>query len=105
NFAYELCLHRITDEQAAALDLSRVRVLFNGADPIKAHVIQRFMEKFNTQSRLRLDTFLPCYGLAEVKLLVSGVTGPLNAISLDRDRLNAHLLQTSQDQTAVQVVS
>ncbi|MEX7477427.1 AMP-binding protein, partial [Acinetobacter baumannii] len=34
NFAYELCLHRITDEQAAALDLSRVRVLFNGAEPI-----------------------------------------------------------------------
>ncbi|HHP4823145.1 TPA: fatty acyl-AMP ligase [Acinetobacter baumannii] len=105
NFAYELCLHRITDEQAAALDLSRVRVLFNGAEPIKAHVMQRFMEKFNTQSRLRLDTFLPCYGLAEVTLLVSGVTGPLNAISLDRDKLNAHLVQTSQDQTAVQVVS
>ncbi|HGW3616529.1 TPA: fatty acyl-AMP ligase [Acinetobacter baumannii] len=105
NFAYELCLHRITDEQAAALDLSRVRVLFNGAEPIKAHVMQRFMEKFNTQSRLRLDTFLPCYGLAEVTLLVSGVTGLLNAISLDRDKLNAHLVQTSQDQTAVQVVS
>ncbi|HHP8097419.1 TPA: fatty acyl-AMP ligase, partial [Acinetobacter baumannii] len=105
NFAYELCLHRITDEQAAALDLSRVRVLFNGAEPIKAHVMQRFMEKFNTQSKLRLDTFLPCYGLAEVTLLVSGVTGPLNAISLDRDQLNAHLVQTSQDQTAVQVVS
>ncbi|HAV5381163.1 fatty acyl-AMP ligase [Acinetobacter baumannii] len=105
NFAYELCLHRISDEDAAALDLSRVRVLFNGAEPIKAHVMQRFMEKFNTQSRLRLDTFLPCYGLAEVTLLVSGVTGPLNAISLDRDRLNAHLVQTSQDQTAVQVVS
>ncbi|MFW6552888.1 fatty acyl-AMP ligase [Acinetobacter baumannii] len=105
NFAYELCLHRITDEQAAALDLSRVRVLFNGAEPIKAHVMQRFMEKFNTQSRLRLDTFLPCYGLAEVTLLVSGVTGPLNAISLDRDKLNAHLVQTSQEQTAVQVVS
>ncbi|EXE47905.1 AMP-binding enzyme family protein [Acinetobacter sp. 766875] len=105
NFAYELCLHRISDEDAATLDLSRVRVLFNGAEPIKAHVMQRFMEKFNTQSKLKLDTFLPCYGLAEVTLLVSGVTGPLNAISLDRDKLNAHLVQTSQDQTAVQVVS
>ncbi|EXB68368.1 MULTISPECIES: fatty acyl-AMP ligase [unclassified Acinetobacter calcoaceticus/baumannii complex] len=105
NFAYELCLHRISDEDAATLDLSRVRVLFNGAEPIKAHVMQRFMEKFNTQSKLKLDTFLPCYGLAEVTLLVSGMTGPLNAISLDRDKLNAHLVQTSQDQTAVQVVS
>ncbi|MFI7968694.1 AMP-binding protein, partial [Acinetobacter baumannii] len=75
NFAYELCLHRISDEQAASLDLSRLRVLFNGAEPIKAHVMQRFMEKFNTQSELKLDTFLPCYGLAEVTLLVSGVTG------------------------------
>lgn len=98
-------MHRISDEDAATLDLSRVRVLFNGAEPIKAHVMQRFMEKFNTQSKLKLDTFLPCYGLAEVTLLVSGVTGPLNAISLDRDKLNAHLVQTSQDQTAVQVVS
>ncbi|EXR26228.1 AMP-binding enzyme family protein [Acinetobacter sp. 1281984] len=105
NFAYELCLHRISDEDAVTLDLSRVRVLFNGAEPIKAHVMQRFMEKFNTQSKLKLDTFLPCYGLAEGTLLVSGVTGPLNAISLDRDKLNAHLVQTSQDQTAVQVVS
>ena len=105
NFAYELCLHRISDEDAASLDLSRVRVMFNGAEPIKANVMQRFMEKFNTQSKLRLDTFLPCYGLAEVTLLVSGVTGPLNAISIDREKLNANLVQTSQDQTAVQVVS
>ncbi len=43
--------------------------------------------------------------LAEVTLLVSGVTGPLNAISLDRDKLNAHLVEISQDQNAVQVVS
>jgi acyl-CoA synthetase (AMP-forming)/AMP-acid ligase II len=34
NFAYELCINKITPEQRATLDLSSWSVAFNGAEPI-----------------------------------------------------------------------
>ena len=71
NFAYDLCVDRITDEERAALDLSAWRTSFNGAEPIRADTIARFGDAFST-SGLRRDVILPCYGLAEGTLIVSG---------------------------------
>lgn len=71
NFAYDLCVERITDEERASLDLSAWRTSFNGAEPIRADTIARFSEAFS-RSGLRRDVILPCYGLAEGTLLVSG---------------------------------
>jgi 8-amino-7-oxononanoate synthase len=71
NFAYDLCVERITDEERASLDLSAWRTSFNGAEPIRADTIARFGDAF-TVSGLRRDVILPCYGLAEGTLLVSG---------------------------------
>ena len=76
NFAYDLCVERITDEERASLDLSAWRTSFNGAEPIRADTIARFGEAFSA-SGLRRDVILPCYGLAEGTLLVSG--GPAEA--------------------------
>src|SRR5690606_19828713 len=42
NFAYELCLHRIADDQLDGLDLSRWEVAFNGAEPIRVATLERF---------------------------------------------------------------
>ena len=71
NFAYDLCVDRITDEQAAQLDLSRWSLAFNGAEPIRAETLQRFADKFAV-SGFRPEAFYPCYGLAEATLLVAG---------------------------------
>ena len=71
NFAYDLCVERITDEERASLDLSAWRTSFNGAEPIRADTIARFGDAF-ASSGLRRDVILPCYGLAEGTLLVSG---------------------------------
>ena len=71
NFAYELCLRKITEKQRKTLDLSTWRVAFNGAEPVRAETLHRFAEAFGPCG-FRREAFYPCYGLAEATLLVSG---------------------------------
>jgi amino acid adenylation domain-containing protein len=76
NFAYDLCSQKITSEQMALLDLSSWEVAFNGAEPIHAETIERFSETFRACG-FRREAILPCYGMAETTLIVSG--GPKKA--------------------------
>ena len=71
DFAYDLCARKVTAEQKAGLDLSRWEVAFNGAEPVRAETLDRFAEAF-APCGFRREAFLPCYGLAEATLLVSG---------------------------------
>lgn len=71
NFAYELCLRKTTEEQRATLDLSCWKVAYTGAEPVRAQTLERFAEGF-AECGFRPEAFLPCYGLAEATLLVSG---------------------------------
>ncbi|GAB2875265.1 fatty acyl-AMP ligase [Streptomyces mayteni] len=70
NFAYELCLRRVTDEQVSALDLSSLSVVLNGAEPIRAATLDAFAERF-APAGFDPAAFSPCYGMAEATLLVS----------------------------------
>ncbi|HEV8454769.1 MAG TPA: fatty acyl-AMP ligase [Gemmatimonadales bacterium] len=70
NFAYDLCLQRITLEQRAGLDLSSWRVAFNGAEPLNPRTMQEFSEYFEPCG-FSPNAFKPCYGLAESTLLVA----------------------------------
>lgn len=72
NFAYELCVHRLTPEQLQGLDLSCWRQAFCGAEPIRESVLRRFAELLEPTG-FRPRSWLPVYGLAEATLLVSGV--------------------------------
>ncbi len=71
NFAYDLCIRKITPEQRATLDLSTWRVAFNGAEPVCAETLERFAEVF-APCGFRREAFYPCFGLAEATLIVSG---------------------------------
>jgi len=71
NFAYELCIERITPEQRKGLDLSSWTVAFNGAEPVRAETLERFAEMFEPCG-FRREAFYACYGLAEATLLVAG---------------------------------
>jgi len=71
NFAYELCVRKISPEQRAGLDLSSWNVAFNGAEPIRAETLDEFVEAFGPHG-FRREAFYPCYGLAEATLIVSG---------------------------------
>ena len=71
NFAYDLCLRKVRPEQREQLDLSSWEVAFNGAEPISYNTMEQFAAYF-APCGFRMESFLPCYGLAESTLLVSG---------------------------------
>lgn len=76
NFAYDLCVRKISAAERSVLDLSSWHVAFNGAEPIRAETIDRFTETFSPCG-FRRSAFHTCYGLAEATLLVSGQVGEL----------------------------
>jgi acyl-CoA synthetase (AMP-forming)/AMP-acid ligase II len=75
NFAYELCMRKIRPEDRSGLDLSSWRVAFNGAEPVRLETVNRFAAQFADRG-FRREAFVPCYGLAEATLLVSGGLDP-----------------------------
>lgn len=70
NFAYDFCVERVKDESVGELDLSCWQVAFNGSEPVKAETMKRFSEKF-AETGFRVDSFYPCYGLAEATVFVT----------------------------------
>jgi acyl-CoA synthetase (AMP-forming)/AMP-acid ligase II len=92
NFAYELCQRRVTDEQIAALDLSRWQVAANGSEPVQASSLLGFARRF-AAAGFRAEALAPCYGMAEATVYVSGHAGRpphvrnADAELLARDRL------------------
>ncbi len=71
NFAYDICVEKITAEQKKSLDLSSWTIAFNGAEPVRAATLERFSNAF-AECGFRREAFYPCYGLAEATLIVSG---------------------------------
>ncbi len=71
NFAYQMCARKVTAEQRDGLDLSSWKVAYNGAEPVRAETLKRFVAAFSSCG-FRPSFFYPCYGLAEATLIVSG---------------------------------
>ncbi|MFO1518605.1 MAG: AMP-binding protein [bacterium] len=71
NFAYEMCIRKVTPEQKAGLDLSTWSLAFSGAEPIRVETLDRFSEAF-AECGFDRRAFYPCYGLAEGSLIVTG---------------------------------
>ena len=64
NFAYDLCVRRIRDNELEGLDLSSLRGLYNGAEAINPETMERFLDRFSAHG-LRREAMMPVYGLAE----------------------------------------
>ncbi|RCJ23039.1 non-ribosomal peptide synthetase [Nostoc sp. ATCC 43529] len=71
NFAYDLCVRKITPEQRTTLDLSSWEIAFNGAEPIRKETLEQFAATF-AECGFRREAFYPCYGMAETTLILSG---------------------------------
>ena len=86
NFAFELCLRNITDEDIEGLDLSSWRCAFNGAEPVSAATMRRFAERFADYG-LSEKALAPVYGLAEssVGLALPAPDRGLKVDRIDRD--------------------
>jgi len=72
SFGFEHCLRRISTAERDTLDLRSWRMALNGAEPIRADVIQRFAEYF-APCGFDKRALLPSYGLAEATLMVTGI--------------------------------
>ncbi|MDJ0726378.1 MAG: beta-ketoacyl synthase N-terminal-like domain-containing protein, partial [Prochloraceae cyanobacterium] len=73
NFAYDLCVSKISPEQMVNLDLSSWELAFNGSEPIRAETLEKFIATFASVG-FDANRFYPCYGMAESTLLVSGAS-------------------------------
>ena len=71
NFAYDLCVRKVTPEQRETLDLSTWHVAFNGAEPVREETIEQFCQMFGPCG-FRREAFYPCFGMAEATLIVTG---------------------------------
>ncbi|PSL57529.1 acyl-CoA synthetase (AMP-forming)/AMP-acid ligase II [Saccharothrix carnea] len=75
NFAYDLCVRRVSPVERSGLDLGGVVALINGSEPVRAATLAAFQEAFGPCG-LRPDAQRPSYGLAEATVLVTAATGP-----------------------------
>lgn len=70
NFGYELCLKRIEQDDVDNLDLSSLRLAFNGAEPVSPGTLREFTRRFQPAG-LRAEALTPVYGLAEAAVGVA----------------------------------
>lgn len=88
NFAYSLCAKRIEDEDIEGLDLSSWRIAFNASEPVLAHTVKAFAERFAPYG-YRPEAMTAAWGLAETVMV--GTAHPVDQAPLvdhvDRGRL------------------
>jgi acyl-CoA synthetase (AMP-forming)/AMP-acid ligase II len=81
NFAYDLCVRKVSHENASALDLSTWRIARNAGEVVRADTVERFTAHFSaagfTESALCTG-----YGLAEATLSVSTCTPQVRPLRL-----------------------
>ncbi len=70
NFAFDLCTAKITEEYLQRLDLSALRCIYNGSEPIHNGTLQRFYKAFSGVG-FSASAFRLCYGLAEATLMLT----------------------------------
>jgi len=88
NYAYHLFLKRYKPESGSGWDLSRLRVVVNGAEPISCELSRQFFAEMNRHG-LSSAAAKPAYGLAESTLMVTycGADEGFESLWLDRRRL------------------
>lgn len=91
NFSYEHCVDKYSPAAAAGLDLSQIRIAYNGAEPIRPKTLERFSAAFAPHG-FRGNAFYCCYGQAEATLFQTGNSpdDPPMILSVSRKALVAN---------------
>jgi 1-acyl-sn-glycerol-3-phosphate acyltransferase len=91
NFGFELCLNKIADADLEGLDLSSLRMVANGAEPVSVQTLRRFIDRFGRYG-FPAQAMAPVYGLAEcsVGLAFPPLGRPPIIDRVNRDRLSAN---------------
>jgi acyl-CoA synthetase (AMP-forming)/AMP-acid ligase II len=98
NFGYDLCVSRYRADQMQGVDLSSWKVALNGAEPVQAETIRRFIESFAGHG-FDPGAAFPAYGMAEATLLIAGGSRGAGHVTrkVSRSRLQAHLVAAPLD--------
>jgi len=108
NFAYDLCVKKVTPKHLQTLDLSNWSVAFSGAEPVRYETVERFYQTFKDNG-FRKEAFLSCYGLAEATLYVTGVdykkVPPITHLNLKELRKNKAVVVDPSHPDAQNMVS
>ncbi len=103
NFAYQLCVDKLSVDDLAGLDLSCWKTAFNGSEPIRAKTLADFAQHLKPYGFAEQASF-PSYGLAETVLFVSGKHfSPEQLITVDVDKLNQGQIVESDNQVSQSV--
>jgi fatty-acyl-CoA synthase len=86
NFAFARVTKRSTDADLARWDLSCLKVVGCGAEPIHAGTMRAFVDKM-APAGLKPESLLPCYGMAEATLAMTfvGLDERLRIDAIDAD--------------------
>jgi amino acid adenylation domain-containing protein/non-ribosomal peptide synthase protein (TIGR01720 family) len=89
NFGYKYLIKHADFSAENKWDLSRVRILYNGAEPISDKICVDFLNRLAVYG-LKPHSMCPVYGLAEATLAVSisDVQAKVELITVERNQLN-----------------
>ncbi len=108
NFAYALAARRATETDLKTWDLSNVRCLGCGAEPIHAAVMQEFIQRFQPCG-LKPGVIMPAYGMAEATLAMTfhDLGTAFDTLSLDAEafRASGDVAAPKDDEVALSFVS
>lgn len=106
NFAYALATRAVRESDAKNWDLSCLKALGCGAEPIQEEILHAFCERFSAQ-RLNPNALLPCYGLAEATLAVtfSSLREPMRSDRVDSASIQQGYAKLANGKAAMTLVS
>ncbi|WP_433746030.1 amino acid adenylation domain-containing protein [Paenibacillus amylolyticus] len=89
NFGYGYFLKFYNQEKDYKWDLSCVRIIYNGAEPISTEVCGQFLNTLSVYG-LKRESMFTVYGMAEASVAVSfpELSKPIKTIYVDRNHLN-----------------
>jgi acyl-CoA synthetase (AMP-forming)/AMP-acid ligase II len=90
NFAYELAVRKISDDDMGGLDLGGVHTILNGGERVQPATIKRFTDRF---ARFNFDpsAIRPGYGMAEATVYIASrsLGNPPEIFHFDSEKLPA----------------
>jgi acyl-CoA synthetase (AMP-forming)/AMP-acid ligase II len=105
NFAFALCTQLATDEQIAELDLSSMKALFSGSEPVRPETVRAFVERF-APAGITEKMIAPVMGMTESNMISGKFAGDdLTVRRFDAVALESGSLVPAEGEGSVEWVS
>ncbi|MBX2796237.1 MAG: fatty acyl-AMP ligase [Myxococcales bacterium] len=109
NFAYALATRRVKPKDLETWDLSCLKVLGCGAEPIQPATMRAFQDVYGTHCGLPETSIMPAYGMAEATLAITLKPAPerMQTLTVDADHFAEHgvAIDPADDATVVEHVA